>query len=340
MPYNIALLAALGIFGLYFVFYSIIAKKTLPYTAWLLSIVFILTIVLSIATPFRVLYADHASIVFELLLLVVFFIFTQVQHFFRIQLIQRTSDDNIETTMLRFNADLQVIRTTMLLLILHLLIVLLYLLFSTQYPATAMSQTISFYVLFGLFAFFYAYEGVRWKLMQKQVRAEEWLPIVDEEGTVYGKVTLSSSLTNPTYLHPMIRIALVHNGMLFLRPQTESLFPLENHRLDQPFERYLRFGEMLEVGIRETLMEYDMPANTPIRFLSRYFHQKTNRLVYLYVCYMTDEKELSSLDLSDGKWWTGKQIGENLGTGIFTDYFEKEYATLKETMPVSAIEPL
>ena len=31
------------------------------------------------------------------------------------------------------------------------------------------------------------------------------------------------------------------------------------------------------------------------------------------------------------KWWTQKQIDENLGAGVFTERFEKEYGILKRS---------
>ena len=34
----------------------------------------------------------------------------------------------------------------------------------------------------------------------------------------------------------------------------------------------------------------------------------------------------------NGKLWTSKQIEENLGSGVFSEYFEQEFAYLQNTV--------
>ncbi|MCC8147007.1 MAG: hypothetical protein LIO93_11370 [Bacteroidales bacterium] len=77
-----------------------------------------------------------------------------------------------------------------------------------------------------------------------------------------------------------------------------------------------------------------MRADLPSRFIFRYADKniEVNRLIYLYACNITDDKLLDTLDLAGGKWWTGKQIDENLKTGLFSPVFEKEYDLLETTI--------
>jgi hypothetical protein len=327
LSYNIALWVSAGLLGSYLLIQSVILKQELPYTSRLLFVLFFIGILLSIIKPRNEIYLNYASIIVELVLVVAFFIFIRLQNFFKIKLIQRTNNEAMESVLMKFNANVNVMQTVMLMLIAHLLVVLCYLLFSPN-TSVAMNHAFRYYVLFGFFILYFLYEGIRWYWLKKQVKSEQWLPIVDSTGTVFGKVALSTSLENPIYTHPVIRIAMMYGDMLFLRQQTKLLFPLESQKWDTPFERYLQFGEALETGVDATLRDNGMPEDLPVRFLTRYLFGKTYRLVYLYGCTISDKKELNLLKFSNGKWWTRKQIEENLGKGVFSDYFEKEYEYL------------
>ena len=170
------------------------------------------------------------------------------------------------------------------------------------------------------------YEWVRWPFLRRQILKEEWLPIVDKSGAVHGKIALNIGLTENKYLHPVVRIAVIHKGMLFLKPKPK------NQSFDYPFEWYLRFEESLNDGVKAAFTRNGGSENLPSRFVFRYIHKETNRLIYLYICTLTDENLLTTLLPEDGKWWTNKQIDENLGKGLFSPYFEDEYAVLNTTL--------
>jgi hypothetical protein len=173
-------------------------------------------------------------------------------------------------------------------------------------------------------------QQVFWNLLKKHIFKEEWLPVVDESGTVHGKVALSVSQDENIYLHPIIRIALIHKGMLYL--QQKPSFMRKIRQLDYPFKRYLRFKETLEEGVKQTFLQNGGQEDLPAHFIFRYVYKETNRLVYLYACNLMDEQAVEQIHLGEGKWWTGKQIEENLGTGLFSPYFEKEYDLLNATV--------
>jgi hypothetical protein len=165
-------------------------------------------------------------------------------------------------------------------------------------------------------------------LLKHQIINEEWLPVVDDRGTVHGKVARSvSDSAENKYLHPVVRIVLMHKGMLFLKAR--PLSSTEPRLLDHPFERHLRFKETLDEGVREAFIQTGETSDLPYRFIIRYVHKDdtTHRLIYLYLCNISD-----SLHPGEGKWWTTKQIEENLGAGLFSTYFEKEYELLNTTV--------
>lgn len=54
--------------------------------------------------------------------------------------------------------------------------------------------------------------------------------------------------------------------------------------------------------------------------------------IHLHVVCVRSEEELGQFGLSGGKLWTSKQIEENLGSGIFSEYFEQEFPYLQNTV--------
>jgi hypothetical protein len=122
----------------------------------------------------------------------------------------------------------------------------------------------------------------------------------------------------------VIRIALIHKGMVFLK---------ENRRqqLDYPFELSLKYRESLDNGVKRVIRENGGSESLPYRYAFRYLfeNEKKNRLIFFYVSNIKQEKLLDQFHSDTGKWWTGNQVQENLNTGIFSECFEKEYELLQ-----------
>jgi hypothetical protein len=325
--YPAGLLAALAVYVLYFVIPVALFKQEVPYTLLISTLVFLIVIGFSFIPPFNLLYAAHASIVLELVVIPIFFLFLRLRAYFQAKLIHGKDAGAREFLLLKFDSNIYAVKIALFLVAVHLWVVLVYQLFPENYHTVHLDRIIYYYILFLLIALHYLYEGLQWSLLNKQIRQEEWLPIVDESGSVHGKIAMSVSHNNDKYLHPIIRIALIHKGMLFLKQQTN-----ESRQLDYPFKRYLRFRETLEEGVKEAFIKNGGTADLSARFVFRYIYPETNRLVYLYACNIPDEKTINDLHLEEGKWWTSKQIDDNLNTGLFSSYFEKEYEFLNTTI--------
>ncbi|MDR0680402.1 MAG: hypothetical protein LBG15_00910 [Dysgonamonadaceae bacterium] len=330
--YYTALLAALIAYVLYSVIKIIGLKHELPYTFLVSAIAFTILIILSTIRPFDVLYPENVSIVLELILVLSFFIFTIIQEYFRVKILKKNSVAQ-EFRLLKFDSDSHVIKIAFAITLFHLLIVLTYLLFPDNYHTPALDLIIYHVILLLFIALHFTYEFIHWHLLKNQIMNEEWLPVVNDAGVVHGKIAMSISNTfEDKYLHPVIRIVLIHKGLLFLAARKFSAN--ESLLLDYPFERHLRFNETLDEGVKEMFIENGVTTDLPYRFIFRYVYKnnKTHRLIYLYACNISDDKLPNDLHLGEGKWWTSKQIEENLKTGLFSTYFEKEYELLNTTV--------
>ena len=138
------------------------------------------------------------------------------------------------------------------------------------------------------------------------------------------------------FINPVIRIAFIHNGMLFLSKRKANCIT-ESNKIDLPLEIYLRFGEKIDEGIKR-LLHYPYPDGSTVhpRFGIKHLfkNEETNRLIYLHIAYIEDEKLLQSPFFQNGKLWTFQQIEHNLGKNFFSKCFEEEYLYLKESVKI------
>lgn len=178
------------------------------------------------------------------------------------------------------------------------------------------------------------YEQLRLFFLRKFLRNEVWLPVLSDNGAVVGRVAQSVSEVSPRkYYHPVVRIAVVHNGMLYLtrRDADELLSP---NLLDYPFEYYIRYKQGIDEAVSDALSCYYSREMVSPRFLFRYKfeNERVKHQVSVYVVYLHTEEQLGRCKERLGKLWTSKQIEENIGTGLFSEYFEKEFVYLQNTV--------
>lgn len=179
-----------------------------------------------------------------------------------------------------------------------------------------------------------AYEQIRLSLMRGSLRKEMWLPVLNEKGKVTGCIARSVSRSLPKkYYHPIVRVAVLYRDMLYLvkRSSEEYVSP---DMLDYPFHQYVLFHHSIEQTVREAIGPLAEDKHIAPRFLIRYTFEdeKVKHLVTLYVISLSDETLLEQIKRPTGKLWTPKQIEENLSSGIFSSYFEKEFPYLQNTI--------
>jgi len=178
------------------------------------------------------------------------------------------------------------------------------------------------------------YENLKIKRMVNKLRKEEWLPIVNERGEVTGKIAKSISFQmNNKFLHPVVRVALVCNGKIYLqnRKANDNLDP---GSLDHPFEKYMLFNHEINLAVRNSIVQ-TLGAELPFKFLLKYTfeNEKTKRLIFLFVSRINDESEVEGLNTLKGKFWSVKQIDEDFGDDSkFSECFQLEYEYLKNTI--------
>jgi hypothetical protein len=180
-------------------------------------------------------------------------------------------------------------------------------------------------------------QALRFRLLSKRLQGEEWLPVINECGVVQGRIAKSVSLSMKNkFLHPIVRIALIYDGMLYLKDRDKSRL-LNPERLDYPFETYMKYNHNIGEAVKNAVRKEIETETLPVRFILKYVFENSNtkRLIFLYVAVIKSEKDFDDLSLEGGKLWTTNQIEDNIGSSVFSETFEQEFDYLKNTVLMS-----
>ncbi len=225
----------------------------------------------------------------------------------------------------KFNQSLKVI---LYITVFHILLVV----YSSYYlskEAWAFISGILFYVLIlGYFGF----EFLRIKYMNKETDAEETLPLVDEEGNVIGKAPRGECHFNPSVklLHPVVHMHVLNQkGEIFLQHRllTKKVQP---GKWDTAVGGHISFGEDIEQSLKREAEEEIGIVNFQPRFVKKYIWETEveKELVFMFVCNSDGNLKINPSEISEGRFWSKKEIFKNLGKGVFTSNFEKEFQIL------------
>ena len=217
---------------------------------------------------------------------------------------------------------------------LHLFIILVYSILPETMQSVRMERFLYRELGIVIGVFLILYEQIRISMMQGSLRKEMWLPVLNDGGKVIGCIARSVSRSLPKkYYHPVVRVAVIYQGMLYLVNRGKKSF-VSPDTIDYPFYSYVLFRHSIESTVRETMGGLGEKEDVMPRFLIRYTfeNEKVKHLVNLYVMCVRSEKVMDQIKQPNGKLWTSKQIEENLGSGVFSEYFEQEFAYLQNTV--------
>ncbi len=186
-----------------------------------------------------------------------------------------------------------------------------------------------FYIFFGVY---FVFEVSRQRIKKKKLMSEEWLPLVDEEGRVIGKIPRSEAHSGSKLLHPVVHMHVMNKSKAILlqkRPITKEVQP---GKWDTAVGGHISDGETLEAALRKESFEEIGLKDFSGRLLKiyRWDTEIESELVYVFITYDFKNIKVHSDEVDEVRFWTKKQIENSLGTGLFTPNFEYEFKMLKE----------
>ena len=177
------------------------------------------------------------------------------------------------------------------------------------------------------------YETIRVYGIRNKLFKEDWVPIVDERGHVTGSCQFQQNIIDQGKLmHPVIRLNIISNGMVFLQQRKSDDFT-DPSLWDAAVSRHVRMTESVQQCLRSRSKEFYSTEPAKFMFLTNYkFVSKADiQYVYLFITCKAESLDPQPDKIQTTKWWTGKQIEDNINTGIFTERFKIEFELLKRS---------
>ena len=197
---------------------------------------------------------------------------------------------------------------------------------------------ISSFALFIMMGAYMGFELLRYKFFSRKIApayqdAEEWLPMVDEQGNILGKALRSYCHNGSKTLHPVVHLHLLgHFRTIYLQKRAPDKL-IQPGKWDTAVGGHLAYGETIEAALnREAIEEIGLKEFEPVPALK--YVWKTDiesELVYCFVTYQGKPDPAGSTEITDGRFWKFTEVEQNLGKGVFTPNFEHEYVLLKKS---------
>ncbi|MFV0590219.1 MAG: NUDIX hydrolase [Draconibacterium sp.] len=186
-----------------------------------------------------------------------------------------------------------------------------------------------FYIIFGLY---FLFEMYRQRRINKQLRKEEWVPLVDEQGKVTGQAPRSQVHNGSKLLHPVVHLHVLNkNGSVLLqkRPMDKLIQP---GKWDTAVGGHISAGETLEQALRkEAFEEIGLKEfSAKLQKVYKWESEVEAELVYMFTTYDYKNIGIQSDEVEELKFWTTKQLENNFGKNVFTPNFELEFSMLKD----------
>ncbi len=187
-------------------------------------------------------------------------------------------------------------------------------------------------VLFYLiFAGYFLWEILSIKIKQRKFAQEEWVPLVDESGSVTGQAPRSQVHNGSKLLHPVVHLHVIDNQRRILlqkRPMSKLIQP---GKWDTAVGGHISAGETLEKALEKEASEEIGLKNFQARLVKVYKWESEveAELVYLFVTNNFKNLQKADDEVEEIRFWSKKQLENEIDTGIFTPNFVHEYLMLK-----------
>lgn len=171
--------------------------------------------------------------------------------------------------------------------------------------------------------------------------SQELLPIVDESGHVTGSATRGECHSGTGLLHPVVHLHVFDPaGRIFLqrRPLWKDIQP---GKWDTAVGGHVDLGEETPAAlIREAREELGLTGFTP-ETIARYVFEspRERELVNVFAATVAEDAPHPSDELDGGRFFTIREVEENLGKDLFTPNFEQEYREVVRPWLESRGEP-
>lgn len=166
---------------------------------------------------------------------------------------------------------------------------------------------------------------------------EEILPLVDDDGRVIGNAPRSACHSDRTLLHPVVHLHVFNpKGELYLQKRSMAK-RIQPGKWDTAVGGHIAYGEEVLTALgREAREEIGLTDFKPVSItLYKWQSAVESEMINVFAT-VTDKQLVKQNDeIDDGRFWPLNEIRANIGKGIFTPNFEKEFSNIVDTENVA-----
>lgn len=163
---------------------------------------------------------------------------------------------------------------------------------------------------------------------KKMPADDEMLEVVDRDGEVLRLAPRTELHANPALLHRVVHVLVLNGkGQLLLqkRSMNKDVAP---GKWDTSVGGHVNPGEDVHAAALRELKEELGMDHCEIRFLYTYFfsNDRESELVSTFTCTHSGDIVFAKDEIDEVRFWEFDRIQENIGKGVFSSHFEKEFA--------------
>ncbi len=162
----------------------------------------------------------------------------------------------------------------------------------------------------------------------------EMVPVVRPDGEVIGRAPRACVHDRTFILHPVVHLHIINRrGEIYLqkRALTKKLLP---GRWDTAVGGHIDYGESVpEALFRETAEELGLYDFNPV-FICDYIYESAveRELVNVFAIVGDFVPSPDEAEVSEGRYWTVKEIEESFEKSILTPNFEREFTMIRKDL--------
>jgi isopentenyl-diphosphate delta-isomerase type 1 len=210
--------------------------------------------------------------------------------------------------------------------------------FSALFMSKQAWAFISTGLLYIILVVFVLYELVRNLIQRKKYNKTncEFLPHIDENGNIIGKIKRIQAHDGTKLLHPVIHVHIFdydNNVLLQKRSANKEIQP---DKWDTAVGGHVSYGEPVEKTVeRETKEELGI-AGLKFSYLTRYIWTSDieSELVFVFAARISEIKFVPNSEVDEVRFWSFDKIKKSIGKNVFTPNFEIEFDKILKNIKI------